>query len=139
MSIPSSGCISRKPKNPLARSPIDAPAPSNYFSAKLGAGEGVAVTTAAGHDSAWATVSVGSPHVPEAIGAGELVDFEEGGHDVAFFAREHAEFVFGTAARHSHPLETDYYSVHTSQQAFQAGEARVRELGVQIERTRQGR
>jgi len=86
----------------------------------------VAVPAAAGHDVAWAAVSVGSLRVPEAIGAGELVVFEEGGHDVAFFAREHTEFVFGTAARHPHPLETDYYSVHTSQQALQAGEARVR-------------
>ncbi|WP_236512195.1 hypothetical protein [Stenotrophomonas sp. PA-6-5C] len=103
----------------------------------------MAVPTAAGHDVAWAAVSVGSLRVPEAIGAGELVVFEEGGHDVALFAREHTEFVFGTAARHPHPLETDYYSVyysvHTSQQALQAGEARVRELGVQIERTRRGR
>lgn len=40
--------------------------------------------------------------------------------------------MFGTAARHPHPLATGYYSVHTSPQALEAGEARIRELGEQI-------
>lgn len=115
-----------------ARSPIDAPAPINYFSVKLRAGESWRFQPPPGHDVAWAAVSVGSLRVPEAIGAGELVVFEEGGQEVAFFAREDTEFVFGTAARHPYPLATGYYSVHTSPQALKAGEARIRELGKQI-------
>jgi hypothetical protein len=44
---------------------------------------------------------------------------------VEFRARTDAEFVLGSAARHPHDLVLGHYSVHTSAEALQIGEARI--------------
>ena len=115
-----------------ARSPIEAPAPINYFSISLEAGESWTYRPAPGHTVAWAAVSSGRLLVPTAIEAGELVAFEEGSKPIQFIADEDTDFVFGSAARHPHDLKLGYYSVHTSDEALEKGETRIRELGLAL-------
>ena len=115
-----------------ARSPIESPAPINYFSISLEAGASWTYTPPPGHTVAWAAVSSGRLLVPTAIEAGELVAFEEGSKPIQFIADEDTDFVFGSAARHPHDLKLGYYSVHTSDDALEKGEARIRELGLAL-------
>ena len=112
-----------------AKSPIEAPAPINYFSVKLKAGESWNYKPPPGHTVAWAAVSAGRLRGPQAIDAGELVAFEEGEKPIHFLATDDTEFVFGSAAKHPHDLKLGYYSVHTSEQALRQGEAWIQELG----------
>ncbi len=115
-----------------ARSPIEAPAPINYFSISLKAGETWKYEPASGHTVAWAAVSVGKLRSPHAIQTGDLVAFEEGVKPIHFFAEEDTDFVFGSAAKHPHDLKLGYYSVHTTDHALEQGEARIRELGLAL-------
>jgi redox-sensitive bicupin YhaK (pirin superfamily) len=115
-----------------ARSPIESPAPINYFSISLKAGETWTYAPAPGHTVAWAAVSAGKLRSPHAIETGDLVAFEEGVKPIRFLAEEDTDFMFGSAARHPHELKLGYYSVHTSDQALEQGEARIRELGLAL-------
>ena len=115
-----------------ARSPIESPAPINYFSVSLKAGETWTYTPAPGHTVAWAAVSVGKLRSPDVIETGDMVAFEEGGKPIRFLAEQDTDFVFGSAARHPHDLKLGYYSVHTTDHALEQGEARIRELGLAL-------
>ncbi len=112
-----------------AKSPIQAPAPINYFSISLRAGESWHYQPAPSHIVAWAAVSIGKLLSPQVIEAGELVAFEEGAKPIRFVAEDDTDFVFGSAAKHPHELRLGYYSVHTSDEALERGEARISELG----------
>ncbi|MBT2119127.1 pirin family protein [Dyella sp. LX-66] len=120
-----------------AKAVIEAPSPINYFAVRLRAGETWRYQPPAGHEVAWAAVSSGQLWVPNAIDAGEMVSFEEGEKAIEFLAVRDTEFVFGSAARHPHELALGYYSVHTSAEALARGEARIAELGRELQR--QGR
>ena len=61
----------------------------------------------------------------EALEHGEIVVFEAGDDPVEFTAHTDAEFVIGSAVRHPHDLVLGYYSVHTSADALEIGEARI--------------
>jgi len=115
-----------------ATSPIKSPAPINYFSISLKAGESWTYEPATDHTVAWAAVSLGRLRTPQAIDTGDLVAFEEGGKPIRFVADKDTDFVFGSAARHPHGLELGYYSVHTTHRALEQGEARIRELGLEL-------
>ena len=115
-----------------ARSPIESPAPINYFSVSLKAGETWKYEPAPGHTVAWAAVSVGRLRSPQAIEAGDMVAFEEGSKPIQFIAEDDTDFVFGSAAKHPHDLKLGYYSVHTTDRALEQGEARIRELGLAL-------
>ena len=41
-------------------------------------------------------------------------------------------FVLGSAVKHDHPLVLGMYSVHTSPEALERGEARIREIGREL-------
>ena len=112
-----------------AKSPIKSPAPINYFSISLKAGESWTYQPEAGHTVAWAAVSAGRLRAPQAIETGDLVAFEEGSKPIRFTAEGDTDFVFGSAVKHPHDLRLGYYSVHTTDQALEQGEARIRELG----------
>ncbi|MHA6205942.1 pirin family protein [Dyella soli] len=112
-----------------AKASIEAPAPINYFSVKLRAGETWRYQPPTGHEVAWAAVSIGLLLTPERIEAGELVAFEEGGKSIEFLAVQDSEFVMGSAAKHPHDLVLGYYSVHTSAQTLLHGETRIQEIG----------
>jgi hypothetical protein len=60
----------------------------------------------------------------------ELVVFEEG--ETALSFEGETEFVLGSAVKHPHDLVLGYYSVHTSAQALETGEAKIAEIGRQL-------
>ena len=120
-----------------ARSAITGVAGINYFHVRLKDGERWRYLPPATHDVAWLAVDKGALHAPEAIQAGELVVFEQSRAAIELQADGDASFVFGSAAKHPHPLVLGYYSVHTSGQALERGEAEIARIGDELRK--QGR
>ena len=109
-----------------ATSAIEAPSPINYLAVKLKAGETWRYQPPAGHTVLWAGMGKGVVEASsEALEHGEIIVFEAGEGSVEFTAGTDAEFMIGSAARHRHDLVLGYYSVHTSTEALQIGEARI--------------
>ena len=109
-----------------ATSAIEAPSPINYLAVKLKAGETWRYQPPAGHTVLWAGMGKGVVEASsEALEHGEIIVFEAGEGSVEFTAGTDAEFMIGSAARHPHDLVLGYYSVHTSTEALQIGEARI--------------
>ena len=76
----------------------------------------------------------------EAIGAGEMVVFEESNQAIDLHAETDTVFVLGSAAKHPYDLILGYYSVHTSTQALEQGEAGIRKIAERLaERERRPR
>ena len=53
---------------------------------------------------------------------------------INFRAEADTEFVLGSAASHPHELALGYYSVHTSPASLHAGEQRIAELKVRLQK-----
>jgi redox-sensitive bicupin YhaK (pirin superfamily) len=120
-----------------AVSSLAAPPQVNYLAVRLKAGESWRYQRPAGHTVAWMALGKGALTRPERIDAGELVVFEPSGAAIDVLAEVETEFVLGSAVPHPHDLVLGYYSVHTSPASLAAGEARIEEIRVQLER--QGR
>jgi redox-sensitive bicupin YhaK (pirin superfamily) len=118
-----------------AESPVAAPPGINYLFVRLAAGERWEYTPPAGHEVAWVCVQRGALRNADESIADELVVFDESEDVLAFTADEDTEFVLGSAIPHPHDLVLGYYSVHTSSETLRAGEARIREIGVQLRRS----
>ena len=103
-----------------AKSPIRAPSGINYLHVRLKDGERWEYQPPAGHDVAWIY----------SVTRKELEVFEEG--ETALSFEGPAEFVLGSAVKHPHELVLGYYSVHTSEQALETGEARIAEIGQRL-------
>jgi redox-sensitive bicupin YhaK (pirin superfamily) len=112
-----------------------APAPKgiNYLDVALKRGETWRYEPPRGHTVAWIAVHRGKVATPESVEAGELAVFDESNAAIEFTAREDAGFVLGSAVKHPHELVLGMYSVHTSRQALERGEARIAELGRQLQ------
>jgi len=109
-----------------ATSAIEAPSPINYLAVKLKAGETWRYEPPAGHTVLWAGIGKGVVEASsELLARGEIVVFEAGEDPVEFKARSDTEFMIGSAVRHPHDLVLGYYSVHTSAEALQIGEAQI--------------
>jgi redox-sensitive bicupin YhaK (pirin superfamily) len=111
-----------------ASSEIRVPAPVNYLSVSLEAGEQWTYRPPEGHTVAWAAVSRGTLRSPESLQAGELAVFAESSAPIDFQAETGVEFVVGSAVKHPHDLVLGNYSVHTSAAALREGEARIRNI-----------
>ena len=111
-------------------SEVRAPEVVNYLSVALGKGEKWRYEPPSGHTVAWAAVHDGQLATP-AINIGELAVFEESNAAIEFEAMENTGFVIGSAVKHPHDLVLGAYSVHTSRQALEKGEARITEIGKQ--------
>jgi redox-sensitive bicupin YhaK (pirin superfamily) len=118
-----------------AESPVAAPPGINYLFVRLAAGERWEYTPPAGHEVAWVCVQRGALRIADESIADELAVFDESEDVLAFTADEDSEFVLGSAIPHPHDLVLGYYSVHTSSETLRAGEARIREIGVQLRRS----
>jgi len=57
-----------------------------------------------------------------------VAEAQTGREAVEFVARSDAEFVLGSAVPHDHELVLGYYSVHTSSQTLQKGEAHIQAI-----------
>ena len=117
-----------------ATSVIAAPSPINYLAVRLKAGERWRYQPPAGHTVLWVAVGSGVVTVPNELRHGDLVAFEHSNEAVEFEARSDAEFVVGSAVRHDHDLVLGYYSVHTSPASLQAGEQRIAEIKVRLQK-----
>jgi redox-sensitive bicupin YhaK (pirin superfamily) len=108
-----------------AASAIVAPSPINYLAVTLKAGQRWRYQPPAGHTVLWVAVGKGTVSSSDQLQHGELVAFEPSNAAVDFLATSDAEFVLGSAVPHDHDLVLGYYSVHTSQETLQKGEAQI--------------
>jgi len=115
-----------------ARSKIRAPEGINYFHVRLKDGQRWRYQPPRGHTVAWLAVDRGGLLAAEQIGTGQLAVFAEGEDAVEVHAQGDTSFVFGSAIKHPHPLVMGYYSVHTSEQALEQGEAEISRIGRQL-------
>jgi redox-sensitive bicupin YhaK (pirin superfamily) len=111
-----------------ATSAIAAPSPINYLAVKLGKGGRWTYQPPHGHSVLWIAAGKGQVATPELVDEGEIAIFEPGGGAVEFVARSDAEFVLGSAVPHDHELVLGYYSVHTTPDALQKGEANIQAI-----------
>jgi len=116
-----------------AKSPIRAPSGINYLDVHMKDGQRWEYQPPAGHDVAWVYPYKGSLRAEgQPVAVKELAVFEEGQSALRFEARGDTGFVLGTAVKHPHDLVLGYYSVHTSAQALEAGEAEIRRIGERL-------
>jgi hypothetical protein len=66
------------------------------------------------------------------VAKGELAVFEESNAALEFEALDDTGFILGSAVKHPHDLVLGMYSVHTSQQALDGGEANIAEIGKRL-------
>jgi redox-sensitive bicupin YhaK (pirin superfamily) len=112
-----------------ATSKVAAPATINYLDVALKNGEKWRYEPPANHTVAWVAVHKGKLATPEIVEQGELAVFEESNRPLEFEALADTGFVLGSAVKHPHDLVLGTYSVHTSKQALDRGEARIAEIG----------
>jgi redox-sensitive bicupin YhaK (pirin superfamily) len=115
-----------------AASKIAAPATINYLDVALKKGEKWRYQPPEKHNVAWVAVHRGTVATPDLVDAGELAVFEESNAALDFEAREDSGFVLGSAVKHPYDLVLGNYSVHTSKQALDRGEANIAQIGKRL-------
>ncbi|WP_243693930.1 pirin family protein [Stenotrophomonas sp. ATCM1_4] len=110
---------------------VPAPDGVNYLLVTLRPGERWTYRPPSGHDVGWLALAKGQLDAGTRVEAGEMVVFEPGEVPIVLQASgtTDAVFVLGSAAPHPHHLHLGSYSVHTSEQALEAGERRIAEIG----------
>lgn len=110
-------------------SPVRAFDGLNYLLVTLRPGEAWTYATPTGHEVGWLSLSHGSLLGDDQYDSGELIAFKRSDAAIPLLAGpEGATFVLGSAVPHPHDLVLGYYSVHTSEEALKAGEARITEV-----------
>ncbi|NUP07844.1 MAG: pirin family protein [Polyangiaceae bacterium] len=115
-------------------SPIAAPDMMTYLLVSLEDHERWTYTPPDGHDVAWVAVGDGALRASSRISTGEMATFADGSEPIEFVADGRVRFVLGSARRHPHDLVLGSYSVHTSPDALQKGEAEIRRIGAELRR-----
>jgi redox-sensitive bicupin YhaK (pirin superfamily) len=106
-------------------SPIPYDEPLTYLHVRLRHGESWRFVAPKAHDVSWLATHVGKLRIGGETVEREMVVFAEGTREVLVEAEGEAELVFGSSMKHPHPLVCGYYSVHTSEEALEAGEAGI--------------
>jgi len=109
------------------QSPVRSPDGINYLLVTLQAGETWTYLPPEGHDTAWLSVSRGAL---QGIETGVMAVFAPGPGPIVLQATDEGDvsFVIASAVPHPYDLVTGYYSVHTTPQALQKGEAKIEAL-----------
>ena len=115
-------------------SPLKAPSSINYLAVRLKAGETWRYEPPADHTICWVALASGSLADPEPVQAGELAVFEPSNDAIDFHAETDTEFVLGSAVSHPYELALGNYSVHTSPASLQAGEQRIAEIKMRLQK-----
>ncbi|GGC81471.1 pirin family protein [Undibacterium terreum] len=115
-----------------AKSKIRTSASINYLHVQLRDGEHWRYQPPAEHTVGWVSNSSGKLHVAGAVLDKDVAIFEESNTALEFVAEGDTEFVIGSAVKHPHELVMGYYSVHTSRQALNQGEAEIQRIGAQF-------
>ena len=100
----------------------------NYLDVALKKGEKWRYQPPADHTVAWIAVHEGKLATPAIVDKGELAVFEESNRALEVEAIEDTGFILGSAVKHRHDLVLGTYSVHTSKDALDRGEARIAEI-----------
>jgi len=116
-----------------AISEVAAPATINYLDVALKKGERWRYEPPKNHSVAWVAVHTGKLAAPEIVDRGELAVFEESNAALDFEALEDTGFVLGSAVKHPYDLALGNYSVHTSREALDRGEAKITEIGRRLQ------
>lgn len=116
-----------------AHSLIETGMPMTYLHVRLKDGEQWRYVPPAGHTVAWVAVASGKLRVADTTVQDEIALFEESEAAIDFTAEGDTEFVLGSAIKHPHELVLGYYSVHTSTDALQRGEAGIERIRKQIQ------
>lgn len=111
-----------------AKSLIDSP-PMNYLSVTLRDGERWVYEPPRGHTVAFVAVHEGTLRAPAPISAGEIAVFEPSEQPLELVGDGVTGFVLGSAVKHSHDLVLGNYSVHSSTERLERGEAEIRRIG----------
>jgi redox-sensitive bicupin YhaK (pirin superfamily) len=113
-----------------ASSPVRAPTGINYLLVTLRPRELWAYRVPDGHEKLFLAVASGGLSVAdERVSAGELVILGRGNSvHLQGYGEESTIFVIGSAVPHQHNLALGPYSVHTSEETLQRGQARIKEL-----------
>jgi len=115
-----------------AKSPIAAP-PMTYLQVDLEDGKRWRYQPAPGHDVAWVAVAEGALRTPTTlVPSGAVAVFEPSEDAIDFVAQGRTQFVLGSAQSHPHELFMGNYSVHTSAEALERGEAEIRRIGREL-------
>lgn len=115
-----------------ANSRVAAPEGMNLLHVRLAAGERWRYQPPEDHDVAWTHVHRGGLVVAGDRLQDELAVFEESASAIDFTAEGDTDFIVGSAVKHPHDLVLGYYSVHTSPEALQRGEAEIARIGRQL-------
>jgi redox-sensitive bicupin YhaK (pirin superfamily) len=115
-------------------SPLKAASSTNYLAVRLKAGEFWRYEPPTDHTICWVALASGRLAIPETAEAGELVAFETSNQAIEFRAAADTEFVLGSAASHPYELVLGYYSVHTSPASLRAGEQRIAEIKMRLQK-----
>jgi redox-sensitive bicupin YhaK (pirin superfamily) len=115
-----------------AVSAIKTSASINYLHVKLKDGERWRYTPPAGHTVAWVALANGALRTAGTVLGTEIAVFEESEAAIDFAAEGDTEFVLGSAVKHPHDLVLGYYSVHTTPDALQRGEAQIEAIRRQL-------
>jgi redox-sensitive bicupin YhaK (pirin superfamily) len=101
----------------------------SYLLVTLAPGEEWIYDTPSGHDVGWLAVSHGSVFGEGTFTAGDMIVFDKSDAAIPLQGgADGATFVLGSAVPDPHELVLGYYSVHTSEKALEAGEARIAEV-----------
>lgn len=117
------------------RNPIPTPSSIHYLDVALDAGETWTYSPPPEHRVAWAFVYRGRANLASESIAGELAVLAEGNGPVSIEAVEPSRVLFGSAAKHEHPLVLGSHSVHTSRETLAKGEARIRAVREELRRS----
>lgn len=109
--------------HPRMTSTIPYNEPVTYLHVQLRDGERWTYQPHHAHDVAWLAVATGELLVDNVSLRRELAIFEEGSAPIEVAARGDVELVIASATKHPFPLVTGSYSVHTSTEALNRGEA----------------
>lgn len=111
---------------------VKAPRGMNLLHVHLSTGQRWRYQPPMGHTVAWAHVNQGGLLVSDHLLSNEMAIFSESQDAIEFVAQSEADFIIASAVKHPHPLILGRYSVHTTHEALERGEAEIERLGAQI-------
>jgi redox-sensitive bicupin YhaK (pirin superfamily) len=109
------------------RSAIPAPSDMTYLAVHLKAGESWTFVPSAAQPVAWITMGEGTLSAPARLTTGDLAVFDDSGSPITFVAETDVVFMLGSGALHPYELVMGPYSVHTTVESLNRGQAGIRE------------
>jgi redox-sensitive bicupin YhaK (pirin superfamily) len=113
-------------------SPVASPGSTTYLYVELKKGQRWTFTPTPGHTVAWAYAFDGTVRASGNALNKTLAVFADCDAPIDFVAETDVGFALGSAPKHPYPLVLGNYSVHTSANALEAGEANIARIGERL-------